>query len=178
MECPIARHSAEGFSLTELLIALAIAGILLAMAAPSFSQLRGAALVGGGADHMLAALHFARSSAILRGEPTVLCLTSDGVRCIERADVEASGWLVFHERKAGSPVQLDEGDVLLRSFLLPPHIAVRGTRSAVTFWPAARAGTPSTFQLCNTRRESRGRAVIVSQTGRPRISSERPSCDT
>ncbi|HEY8508778.1 MAG TPA: GspH/FimT family pseudopilin [Steroidobacteraceae bacterium] len=178
MEWPNAPRSADGFSLTELLIALAIAGILLALAAPSFSQLRSATLIGGGADHMLAALHFARSSAILRGEPTVLCLTSDGVRCIERADVEASGWLVFHERKAGSPVQLDEGDVLLRSFLLPPHIAVRGTRSAVTFWPAARAGTPSTFQLCNTRRESRGRAVIVSQTGRPRISSERPSCDT
>jgi hypothetical protein len=64
----------------------------------------------------------------------------------------------------------------LRQSRIPDGVVVRGSRAAVTFWPVARASLTSTFDVCDVRREVAGRAVVVSQTGRPRIAEGDASC--
>jgi type IV fimbrial biogenesis protein FimT len=166
----------RGFTALELLIVIAISAMLVAMAAPSFSELRRSAGISTSANQLLWALHYARSTAILRNVPAVVCLSADGATCITSAGATGAGWLVFLEQQRSSPVQLNGADELLRSITLPTQLTVQGTRAAVTFWPTARAGTTSTFKLCDAHGDPRGKAVVVSQTGRPRVADGDAPC--
>lgn len=178
-----ARHgrprAQRGFTVLELLIALGILALLLGVAVPSFGALRRHADLTAATNQLLWALHFARSSAIRDGIPVTLCLTADDVSCVPSPDSAGRGWLVIG-RPAGavglSPEPNGEDGQLLHQFRLPAALAVYGSRPAVTFWPASRAGMTSTFDLCEVGERPRGRAVIVSQTGRPRVSAEEASC--
>jgi hypothetical protein len=55
----------------------------------------------------------------------------------------------------------------------PPdkHIDLRANRNAVIYWPVALAGTTASFVFCDERGARAARAIIVSQTGRPRVSA-------
>jgi type IV fimbrial biogenesis protein FimT len=159
----------RGLTTLELLVAVTIAAVLAAVAVPSFSQLRRGASIGSSANQMLWALHYARSSAIMRNLPTVLCLSADGASCMTSAGAAANGWIVFQDETRGSPVQVNAGEEVLYRLTLPRDVTVSGSRAAVTYWPTPRAGTTSTFKLCDARGNPQGRSVIVSQTGRPRV---------
>lgn len=161
----------QGVSLVELLLVLAIAGSLALLAAPGFEAARRNAHLSAAVNELVGAMHYARSTAILRNVPTALCLSADGSSCLERAGVEARGWLLFVEHERRDPVQRNAADELLRTGALPGRVTVRGTRAAVTFWPAARAGTTATFRFCHAPGARSGRAVIVSRTGRPRAAA-------
>jgi type IV fimbrial biogenesis protein FimT len=171
-----ASERGRGVTLVELLAVIAIVAILASMAAPTFGSLRRTAGVGAAASELLAALHFARSAAALDGRAVTLCLSADDQTCVGSASVAAKGWLVFAQpdpRVAASAVVVPP---VLRHFHVAEGVIVRGSRPAVTFWPAARASLTSTFDVCDARREVAGRAVVVSQTGRPRVAAEEASC--
>jgi type IV fimbrial biogenesis protein FimT len=157
----------HGFSLIELAIALAMAAILASMAAPAVEQLRARLQVAGAARALLAAFHLARSTAASRGQAMSLCQVDATGICVG-GGLAASGWRVRIEPIAGVPPP-PEG--LLQTLTqLPPSVTLYANRSSVTFWPQARAGATATFVLCPTLAVTRPSAVIVSQTGRPRIS--------
>jgi type IV fimbrial biogenesis protein FimT len=158
----------RGVSLWELLVTLSIVAVLGAAAVPSFAPTIARARLSATVNSMVGSLHFARSEAILRNIPTAVCLSGDGVQCLERLSQDARGWLVFQDVERSVPVQLGSSDRLLRHVALPDRITLQGSRMAVTYWPAARAGTTSTFLMCHAQRPLEGRAVVVSQTGRPR----------
>ncbi|HEX9756856.1 MAG TPA: GspH/FimT family pseudopilin [Nitrospiria bacterium] len=60
----------EGFSLLELMIALAIAGILTGLAVPSFKTLLSNHRLEGAAQRLVSDLRLARQTAIAEGIPT------------------------------------------------------------------------------------------------------------
>jgi type IV fimbrial biogenesis protein FimT len=170
------RSRVRGVTAPELLTVLAIAAVLAVLAAPSFGSLRRAAGVSTATTELLGALHFARSSAVLNGVPVTLCLSADAATCVTSDSAAAIGWLVFAEPGARvSPSTVGDQPVL-RSFHLPPDVSVHASRTAVTFWPITRAGTTSTFDVCDVNRAVRGRAVVVSQSGRPRVAVEDATC--
>lgn len=75
------RHRLAGFSLTELMIALAILSIGLAAALPSFQRLiAGQRLVSSG-NEILTVLHYARMEAVRQRVRVVVCPTSGGTAC-------------------------------------------------------------------------------------------------
>lgn len=165
---------AKGFTSTELLVALAVACVLLSLAVPGFAALTRSVGLSSAANELLAALHVARSSAVLRGLPVAVCLTADDRTCLSLPDAAASGWLVFvpdGSAVVARPVVV--GEVLTR-FHLPDRLTVSASRPTVTFWPVARAAATSTFDLCDVA--GVGRSIVVSQTGRPRVATEATSC--
>lgn len=157
-----------GLTLPELLITLSLAAIVSAAAAPSFRSQRAAVLASSAANSLLTSLHHARSVALLRGQPTVVCLSADGAQCLAAARQRAQGWIEFQNTHSESPPRLDPADTLLGAQSFDAELAIRGSRSAVAFWPVSRAGTTATFTLCAGEPVSAARAVIVSQSGRPR----------
>jgi type IV fimbrial biogenesis protein FimT len=163
------RARLRGFTAFELLTVLAISALLAALASPSFGELRRSAGVVSSANQMLWALHYARTSSLVRNLPTAVCLSADGANCLTSTAATGSGWLVFYDLERSLPPQIAGSDELLRSVQLPPGFTVRGTRSGVTFWPASRSGTTATFTICPDRGRPEGRAIVVSQTGRPRV---------
>jgi type IV fimbrial biogenesis protein FimT len=155
-----------GLTLLELALALALVAVLAAIATPSFGRLRAQAGLQREAYALLGALHEARNAAITRGQPVVLCQTSAPRQCLATG-APATGWAVFIDHSGGASAQLDAGDELLRSVDLPAELRLTGSRRALTYWPVARAGTTATLVLCHA--QGGALAVIVSQTGRPRL---------
>lgn len=171
---PGGRGICRGFTAAELATVLAIVAILAGLGTPDFLRLRASAATASGADRLLAALHFARSRAILSGRPVVVCLSSDLENCLGRGPQAAQGWIVFENTRAEFTPERDPGEPILRTHRLSRPAALHATRAAVTYWPTPRAAATSTFEFCSEVAGSTPRAVIVSQTGRPRLRTGRP----
>ncbi|MFT3905792.1 MAG: GspH/FimT family pseudopilin [Steroidobacteraceae bacterium] len=163
------RTLARGHTLLELLTALSIAALCAALATPSFGALAADLRLSRASNALLGALQYARLQALTRGVTVVLCQSADGSRCLTQAGI-AHGWLVFVDAQTGSPIQRDAADELLAQQSLPDDVQLSGTRLALSYWPAARAGTTATLTLCAVPARAAPRAVIVSQSGRPRTS--------
>lgn len=162
----------EGLTLAELVVSLAVAAVLAALAAPGFAALRHSATLTATGDQLLGALYFAQASAARTGIPAVVCLLpGPSLQCGRLPGAPAAGWLSFLENVPRAPADFTGGDTRLGQARLDSGVILRGTRPAVTFWPAARAGTTTTFTLCDARDRSSGLAVIVSETGRPRVAA-------
>lgn len=63
----------SGFSLMELMTTLVVAGVLLAVAVPSFNQMMINSRISAQANDFVGAINFARSEAIKRNSSLVLC---------------------------------------------------------------------------------------------------------
>ncbi|MEO7775717.1 MAG: GspH/FimT family pseudopilin [Steroidobacteraceae bacterium] len=163
---PPARVS--GATAWELTLVLLVVATLWSMAVPAFTRLRQNAALTAAANQMLLALHYARSLAITRGVAVGVCQSQDGARCAV-AGASSVRFLVFINGDSDQPAQRDAGEELMRAYEIAPTLSLRGTRAAINYWPAPRAGTTTTFAFCDSRRAAAPRAVIVSQTGRPRL---------
>lgn len=159
-----------GFSLAELLLALAVAALLLGLAAPNFrAVIEGRQLRIAAAD-LLSAIHLARSQAIARGQSVLLAASGSGWE---------QGWQVFVDRNGNR--QPDAGDVLLvrhgalpeglrsdskfSSPASPPYIAynMAGRGCAAANSQAARWGA-LTLELGGQRRR-----IVINMLGRARL---------
>jgi type IV fimbrial biogenesis protein FimT len=163
-----------GVTLTELLLVCMIVAICASVAIPGFHRFVLDARRTTHVNALLHTLHAARSAAIMRQEPTVVCKSADQVQCTPAAVSWSDGWIVFANRDHDSPPRVDPGEEPLLVQPAIENLAIRSSRSAVTYWPVALAGTTATFTFCDERGSSSARAIIVSQTGRPRV-SERDS---
>lgn len=66
-----------GFSLIELVIVLAILGVVAAIGAPSFGQFIRSGKISAATNDLVSAIYTARSSAITYGVSTVVCPSLD-----------------------------------------------------------------------------------------------------
>ena len=90
----IPRPSNAGFSLVELLVGLAVLGIVLSVALPSFSEVRQNQILSGAAEKFAADVHLWRSSAIKQNKPVVVALAqSNGGNtwCYGATDTSSTG---------------------------------------------------------------------------------------
>ncbi len=166
---PRTRGHAGGVTLLELLLAMVVAAIVLAIATPSFRSVARRAAVLAATHEVMTALHATRTAAITRGLPGTVCLTTSTLACVVGRSGRGTGlrgWLEPTPRRAP---RYDPGDPLIVAAALPAEIEIRGSRTSVTFWPAARAGTTNTLTVCDRLGVSPPEQVIISQSGRPRL---------
>ena len=102
---------ASGFTLVELLLTLAILGVLVGLAAPSFGSAMRDVRRGATADALVGTLQLARSEAIKRAARVSVCAKA-GARGGCGADWHA-GWIAFVDDGA-TPGTLDAGETVLR----------------------------------------------------------------
>jgi prepilin-type N-terminal cleavage/methylation domain-containing protein len=72
----------RGLTLIELMMAIAIAAILLAVAAPSFQQALNGNRLGSAANELASAINLARAEAVRQNRRAVLCRSTDDSACV------------------------------------------------------------------------------------------------
>lgn len=75
-----------GYTLIELMVTLAVLGILAAVAIPSMTALINANRLAGMTDELTASVQLARAEAIRRNARVILCGTTDGATCSNNWD--------------------------------------------------------------------------------------------
>ncbi len=98
-------------TLIELMVVLAVVGVLLGIAVPSFVGLTQTNRVAGEINALSGDLQFARAEAIKEGLPVSICTSSDGLSCLGSSNWN-TGWIVFSD--ANGTKSVDAGDVVLR----------------------------------------------------------------
>jgi type IV fimbrial biogenesis protein FimT len=110
----IAQH---GFTLLELMTALGVVAVLVAIATPSFRQFAANSRTVASANSLVNALAVARSEALRQSTPVAVCASTDGQTC-SGSTVWTTGWIVFKDN-SGTAGVLDSTDVLLQSWPAP-----------------------------------------------------------
>jgi type IV fimbrial biogenesis protein FimT len=164
---------APGLTLLELLVALALAAALLGIGIPSFRSItldnrRSAAI-----NAFVTAIQAARIESFKRSRSVVLCKTKDLQICDPGTDWQA-GWMVFVNEDGRRPPQRDPGEPILLSYQPSLLGAVTANRKFFEFRPFGRRSVNGTVTFCDARGPSAARAVIISYTGRPRVSDSGP----
>lgn len=75
------RATVLGFTLVELMITIAVLGIVMAIAVPSFQNMMARSRLTSAANEIIATVQEARMEAIRRRRNVVICPTTDGALC-------------------------------------------------------------------------------------------------
>jgi type IV fimbrial biogenesis protein FimT len=166
------RHS--GFTLWELLCSLAVSAVALGLAAPEFRAFVLDSRRNADVSAFVLAVQLARSESAKRAQAVVLCKTADLERCGGSEMRYDGGWMVFVNEDGARPPHRSAGEPLLLAHAPAMDGRITSNRELYEFRPYRKRSTNGTVTFCDARGAASARAVIVSYTGRPRV-SERDS---
>lgn len=169
------RRRLPGFTLLELLVALAIAALVAAVGVPGLGAYIAEQRLHARADALLRALEVARSEAIKRGARVDVCPGAG--HCVAGAMAWEGGWtIVPDEARAGGPAIAVEA-------ASPAGVTIRGNRPLADYVSYTSAGHArrfdgalqmGTFTVCSPGQ--RMRKVILASSGRARLERSSESC--
>lgn len=163
----------EGFTLLELIVAIALFAFLVTVAVPGFQgTLRNNRLTTQ-ANALLGALSLARSESIKRNLRVTLCKSGDGANCTEANDYR-QGWIVFID--SYNPALRDAGEEIIQIFnAVTGAMTITGNSSVRHYVSYTGAGMTQlanggfqagTITLCQ---DATARRIVISATGRARV---------
>lgn len=158
-----------GVTLVELLVTIALMAIVLSWGTPSFISLYQRNTLITEANRFVTDLMRARSEAIKRNRPTVMCRSEDGSSCLSsfRARAEWSiGWIIFENTNRDKIRNSAEPLIRVGEKLAPPLTLYFNRWWRLSFQPTGRASN-GTFTLCGPSGDSR--TITVYRSGRFRL---------
>jgi len=168
---PQQPSGSRGFTLIELMVAVAMIAILSAVAAPSFSDMMVRSAIRSASSDLGADLNVARAEAIRVGGRVSVCPRASPTAMACGSDW-AQGWLVYREAGTTNIGTFEGADRLLREHA-GIHRDLTLTRTtgtgAITFTPSGALqpdGTVSIARLALRAPHQKGRDLEVSVIGR------------
>ena len=163
----------KGFTLVELMIVIAIAGITLGLGYPSMKNLIIKSRVNSYAHTLLSTVQSARQAAIMRNEYITVCASANGVDCgIDWSE----GHMIFIDQNGNR--QQDPEDTRL-NYIEGIHNSDKvkwqsfKVANTLQFLPTGITNHQNgTFTICGLGKVEHAKAVIITKTGRPRTSQD------
>lgn len=150
-----------GFTLIELMIAVSVLAVLMAIAVPSFQDLTRNMALAGAANEVVGGLQFARSEAVRRNQ-----------RVAFEAKTNRS-WAVFIDANSNS--SFDSGDTSIRESSYSDQVTALGAAIQVSFGGAGDASTSTNFCL-KVSNHAKSKKITIERSGRPMIEDKGVDC--
>ncbi|HEY4366117.1 MAG TPA: GspH/FimT family protein [Steroidobacteraceae bacterium] len=162
-------RAAHGLTLLEMLMTLAMLGILSSLAVPGFTALRYDTTRTAAVNELLHALFLARSESVKRGTVVSVCKSRDGSSCANSAPDWNIGWMVFVNEDRDEPPQREDQEPIVAVYQGWSSGSITSNRTAYSFRPVTQSPVNGTLVFCDPRGSATARAIIISHTGRPRV---------
>ena len=172
----------HGFSLIELLIAVAIVGLLVLAAGPSYRNWIAAQQLANHAHFLAGTLNQARSEAIKSGYRVNLCKTRDGEQCADDGSGWELGWILYIDENQDG--EISAGETVIRTGGPSGNgITVRGNRPVADYVSYTSLGHArmlsgalqmGTFVVCKPGQDAL--QVVLANSGRARVQTTRQRC--
>jgi type IV fimbrial biogenesis protein FimT len=157
----------HAFTLIELMVTLAVLGIGLMVAVPSFISITNTNRTASQTNSLIGALNYARNEATTRSSPVSVCTSNTGTSCVTGIGW-TGGWIVFVD--GGTQGQVDAGDQVLRVYGATSPGSTISTSAALTNYISYSASGISSgqgdFILCDSSGTASARKVSVTRIGR------------
>ena len=158
-----------GITLIELMITLAVLAIISIAAVPGFSSVIHNIRMSNNVNELVHSLHRAKRNARVTGVATAVCSSADGQQCQADGKWE-DGWLVFANSDADEPPHVDPDEAILDVRGSIPDMRIYANRRAFVMRPFGLRSTNGTLIWCDRRGDKYAQAVVISYTGKPRVS--------
>ena len=157
----------RGFSLLELMITITVMAILVAIALPNFRDVIYRNQVSSASNAVLAAVNYARSEAITRGQLVSMCPGTKAAGCSAGSKIYDQGWIVYTypAGAASANKAYAASSVLLRSVDPQTNVSIQANSATViTFGQQGqlKPSTPLVFATCH-RSGNSGTGTITSK---------------
>lgn len=168
------RNQQRGFTLSELGITIAIVGILVTIALPSFLNLILSTRISGQVNDIVASVNLGRSEAVKRANGVTVCPSSNGTACSGDADFGV-GWIVFNDPNVDAAV--NAGEEVIRAYPAltgGTEAKFDGTTTSLTFLQTGRplatfTGTSVKVHAPSDTAGTYDRYICINSQGRPRV---------
>ncbi len=184
----------RGFTLMELMVVLAVVGVIMGIAVPNFGLYIRNSRLTGAANDLLASVTMARSEAIKRQVPVAVCATDDPNQGTPACNGGPfSAWVVWVDADNDwVPDNNVNEPVLERHPALDASLTIRSDNngrikyqfSGFTSPPSGGIVPTSNVAMCDDRGTaptiagvSAARAIRISATGRPRVTKDQGDVD-
>jgi type IV fimbrial biogenesis protein FimT len=177
---PLHRTAQAGFTLIELIMAIAIMAILMTVAAPSLRDVVARVRLTGQANELLTALTYARSEATKRDAKIAVCARKKNEMACTEGQQWDNGWLVVIDAdsngdKDDDTVPLKVSEPLTGSNTIK-HTG-KGPKGSIIYTATGVVSTgPAIFTLCDPSDPQPGRTITVAATGRASVSTITSGC--
>jgi len=177
-----APRKIKGFTLMELMMTLAVVGVILAIAIPNFRDFLLNSRMTGAANDLLAGIQLARSEAIKRQAPVALCASTNPTADPPECAAEFTGWAVWADTDDDAAIDAGEAVIAAHEPVDATLTLISNGSGFVSYGPDGFSrpdigGNASTnlVLLCDERANLlvgdiyRKRVVVLAQTGRPSV---------